>query len=134
MSEEPVIVGDGDREWTTWPDEQIEERGAVSWKTLISAELTDSEALALGVGRVPAGAALNAHRHAQPEAYLVLDGAGELTVDGVARRVGPGDAVFIPGDAVHSLACRGARELRFAYVFPADSSDEVVYDFDVQEP
>ena len=130
MRAEPVVVGQSDREWETWPDDQAGERGTVFWKTMISRGLTDSEALALGVARVPAGGALHAHRHAQPEAYLVLDGLGELTVDGTTRPVRAGDAVFIPGDATHSVACSGPTDLRFAYVFAADSSRDVTYAFE----
>jgi quercetin dioxygenase-like cupin family protein len=129
MSREPVIANEGQRDWETWADDQVEARGVVFWKTLISRDLTDSEALALGVARVPVGARLNRHRHEQPEAYLVLDGRGELTVDDTTRQVTAGDAIFIPGGATHSTACAGPTDLRFAYVFPADSSTDVDYDF-----
>jgi oxalate decarboxylase/phosphoglucose isomerase-like protein (cupin superfamily) len=41
-----------------------------------------------------------------------------------------GSAVFIPDNVFHSLANTGASDLRFAYVFPANSFDEVEYVFD----
>jgi quercetin dioxygenase-like cupin family protein len=129
MSGPPVIGTEREREWETWPAEQAGERGEVYWKTLISAGLTDSDALALGIARVPPGGTLQPHRHEQPEVYLVLDGCGDVTVDGATRAVRSGDAVFIPGNAVHTIACTGTGELRFAYVFAADSSGDVVYDF-----
>jgi len=126
---EAVVVRADERTWSTWPEEQVEQRGGVWWKTLISAGTTPSRALSLGVARVPPAGALRPHRHAQPEVYLVLEGAGELTLGGAVRRVAPGDAVFIPGGAVHGIACAGSEELRFAYAFPADSTTEVEYDF-----
>jgi oxalate decarboxylase/phosphoglucose isomerase-like protein (cupin superfamily) len=46
------------------------------------------------------------------------------------RPVEAGSAVFIPGNAFHSLANMGASELRFAYVFAADSFEEIEYVFD----
>ena len=131
MHPEPVVIDERDREWTTWPEHQAAERGGIWWKTLISSGLTPSASLALGVARVPPGAALEPHRHDQTEVYFVLTGAGELTVDGRTRRVQAGTAVYIPGGAVHSIACSGSDELCFAYVFGADSTDDVVYDFDV---
>jgi quercetin dioxygenase-like cupin family protein len=131
MSTAPVVVDEHEREWTSWPAEQSVERGEIWWKTLISGGLTPSDGVALGVARVAPGAALRPHRHEQPEVYLLLAGAGELTVDGVTRRVGAGSAAFIPGGAVHSIACAGQDELRFAYAFAADSTADVVYDFSV---
>jgi quercetin dioxygenase-like cupin family protein len=85
------------------------ERGGTSWKTLISAGRTASNALTLGVARLPPGGALRAHRHAQAEVDFVRGGSGEVTVDGVRHVVGAGDAVFLPGDAVHSVAARNRR-------------------------
>jgi len=128
-ADRPVVVNVAEREWTGWPAGQTAERGAIEWKTLISGDRTASDTLSLGLARVPPGAALNPHRHAQAEVYLVLGGAGELRVDGVARTVAAGDAVFIPAGAVHSIACAGAAELTFAYAFAADSTADVVYDF-----
>ncbi len=129
MNPEPVVVEQDDREWEAWPAEQAAQRGETQWKTLISAGLTRSEALTVGVARLPPGGALHAHRHRQPEAYLVLDGAGVVTIDGTARPVRPGVAVFIPGDALHSVEATGDSELRVAYVLAADSFEDVEYVF-----
>ena len=41
-----------------------------------------------------------------------------------------GSAVFIPGDALHSCENTGTADLRVAYVFPADSFEEVEYVFE----
>ncbi len=73
------------------------------------------------------------HDHAhdgQEEVYLVLEGSGLVRVGGVETTVGAGSAVFIPGDAPHSCENTGTSDLRFAYVFPADSFDEVEYVFE----
>ena len=129
MTEQPVVANVDDRDWTGWPEHQVAERGAVEWKTLISREHTPSDTLSLGVARVAPGAALHPHRHAEAEVYLVLGGTGELRVGGAVRPVAAGDAVFIPGGAVHGIACAGDEELTFAYAFATDSSDDVVYDF-----
>ena len=129
MSSRPVVVRGRDREWETWPAEQVPERGEARWQTLISAGQTDSDSLTLGVARLAPGRTLNAHRHAQPEAYLVLDGEGIVTVDGASYEVGPGDGVFIAGDAVHAVESTGATDLRVAYVLAADAFEDVTYVF-----
>jgi quercetin dioxygenase-like cupin family protein len=129
MSSEPVVVHEHDREWQSWPLEQVAERGDVRWKTLISAGLTRSDSLTLGVARLSPGETLRAHRHEQAEAYLVLDGAGIVTIDGAAHPVGPGAGVFIAGNAVHSVESSGQTELRVAYVLAADAFEDVEYVF-----
>ena len=60
----------------------------------------------------------------------MLEGSGLVRVGLEELSVEAGAAVFISGDALHSLANTGASDLRFAYVFPADSFDEVEYVFE----
>jgi quercetin dioxygenase-like cupin family protein len=130
MDREPVVVDQSAREWETWPHEDVARRGLVYWKTLVSGDLTHSEALTMGIAKIPPSEALHEHRHQQAEIYLVLEGTGSVTIDGKARPVGAGSAVFIPGNALHSCANTGASDLRFAYVLAADSFEEVEYVFD----
>jgi quercetin dioxygenase-like cupin family protein len=129
MNPEPAVVEQEACEWEAWPAEQVAQRGVAKWKTLISAGLTRSEGLTIGVARLPPGGSLHTHRHEQHEAYLVLDGTGVVTIDGTARTLGPGVAVFIPGNALHSVEATGESDLRFAYVLAADSFDDVEYVF-----
>jgi quercetin dioxygenase-like cupin family protein len=110
--------------WETWPDELVEERGRVFWQTL-----AEGEGLTLGVASFPPGEELHEHRHEQSEVYLVLAGTGVVTVDGEAREVADGAAVFIPGNALHSCRNTGGVELRLAYVLAADSFEDVEYVF-----
>ncbi len=110
--------------WETWPEALLEERGRVFWQTLVS-----GEGLTLGIAKLAPGDAVREHRHEQSEVYLVLEGAGVVTVDGERREIAGGSAVLIPGNALHSCENTGARELRFAYVLAADSFDDVEYVF-----
>jgi quercetin dioxygenase-like cupin family protein len=130
MNAEPVVVRLEEREWEAWPGEQLPVRGPAEWKTLISAGLTRSEGLTLGVARLPPGGSLHRHHHAQHEAYFVLEGTGIVTIDGSAHPVVPGAAVFIPGNALHSVTATGESHLRFAYVLAADAFEDVEYVFD----
>jgi len=129
MTSEPVVVDQSAVAWEAWPADQVAERGQAEWKTLISGSVTASEGLTMGVARLPPGGCLRPHRHQQHEAYLILEGAAVVTIDGIARTVRPGVAVFIPGDAVHSVEATGDTELRVAYVLAADSFEDVEYVF-----
>ncbi|HSK15086.1 MAG TPA: cupin domain-containing protein [Gaiellaceae bacterium] len=53
------------------------------------------------------------HHHARTEEiYAILEGSGEMEVDGERRTVGPGDAILIPPGARHQIRA-GGEELRF---------------------
>ena len=130
MERGPIVSRESDKEWETWDEEEIPQKGLVYWKTLISKGVTNSESLTLGVASLPPGGALHEHRHTQEEVYLVLEGSGLVRVGGEETAVEAGSAVFIPGDALHSCENTGATELRVAYVFPADAFEEVEYVFE----
>lgn len=117
--------------WETWPAELRAERGGVRWKTLLSGDRTSTDTLTLGIAMLAPGQVLHEHRHAQVEAYLVLEGTGEVVVDGAVRVVGPEVAVFLPGGSPHGIRNVGATELRLAYVLAADSFADVEYDFEL---
>ena len=130
MERGPIVSREVDQEWETWSEEEIPQKGLVYWKTLISKGITRSENLTLGVASLPpGGGALCEHRHTQEEVYLVLEGNGLVRVGDEQVAVEAGSAVFIPGNALHSCENTGASDLRVAYVFPADSFDEVEYVF-----
>ncbi len=130
METHPVIARESELEWESWPEDEVATRGRVFWKTLFSRDRTPTEALTLGLARIPPGESLREHRHAKPEIYLVLDGIATVTVGDREWRAEPGAAIFIPGDVVHG--CRNAErsDLRFAYAFATDSFEDVEYVFD----
>jgi uncharacterized cupin superfamily protein len=53
------------------------------------------------------------HAHSVEEEFVfVLEGAGEVVLDGVAHAIGPGDFVGLPTDGVvHSLVSKGPGDL-----------------------
>ena len=134
MDREPVVSREQDLEWETWDEEEIPRKGLVYWKTLISKGFTPSENLTVGFASLPPGGALNEHRHKQEEVYLVLEGSGLVRVGDEELTVEAGSVVFIPGDVLHSCENIGSSDLRAAYVFAADSFDEVEYVFGDRAP
>jgi quercetin dioxygenase-like cupin family protein len=130
MGQESVVSREADQEWETWGEEEIPQKGLVYWKTLISKGVTRSENLTLGLANLPPGGALHEHRHEQEEVYLVLGGSGLAKVGDEEIAVEAGSAVFVPGDAPHSCENTGTSDLRVAYVFPADSFEDVEYVFE----
>jgi mannose-6-phosphate isomerase-like protein (cupin superfamily) len=66
----------------------------------------------LAEARVPAGSATERHYHKiLEEFYFILEGAGEIELDGDRRMVGPGDAILIPPRVWHTI--KATEQLRF---------------------
>jgi mannose-6-phosphate isomerase-like protein (cupin superfamily) len=60
------------------------------------------------------GQATERHYHAEAEEiYYIVEGGGEMELDGSRRLVGVGDAVLIPPGAWHQIRAGGEGRLRF---------------------
>jgi mannose-6-phosphate isomerase-like protein (cupin superfamily) len=73
------------------------------------------------------GLATRRHYHGRSEEiYLVVEGGGELEVDGDVRAVRPGDAILIPPGAWHELTA-GAEGVTLLCCCVPPYSDEDTY-------
>jgi mannose-6-phosphate isomerase-like protein (cupin superfamily) len=125
---EPFVIHEQECEFERWDEPAT---GRVRWRTLLSADRTPTDSLTLGVAELEPGEAkdFRPHRHAQAEVYYILSGEGTVTVSGTEYPVRPGTTVFVPGNAVHGALNTGSDLLRLLYVFPADSFDQIKYEF-----
>jgi mannose-6-phosphate isomerase-like protein (cupin superfamily) len=122
----PLVIDAKDLPRDGWDDPV---RGRIGWRTLFSGDLTPTAALTAGVAEVEPGGWLGLHRHEPAEIYYVIEGRGIVVLDGVEHTVGPGSAVFIPGDAEHGIRNEGDAPLRLLYAFAIDSFSDVEYRF-----
>ena len=61
---------------------------------------------------VPAGGSTQRHYHkVAEELYFILEGAGEIELEGERRMIGPGDAILIPSRTWHTITA--TKPLRF---------------------
>jgi mannose-6-phosphate isomerase-like protein (cupin superfamily) len=75
-------------------------------------ELQHTDAQSLAEATLAPGQATERHYHrASEEIYFVLEGTGDLEIDGERRPVVPGDAALIPAGARHQI--RATTALRF---------------------
>lgn len=131
MAETPKkwFVGASEQEWESWDDPQLRRLSPLFWKTLISGDKTDSYGLTMGICEIPPETRLIRHRHPEEEIYYILAGEGRMEIENQATFISSGMSVFIPGNAEHALSNTGAHSLRFIYVFPADSFQQIHYTF-----
>ena len=82
-------------------------------RVLLDAEAGGARNQSLAEALLAPRQATERHYHAETEElYVLLEGSGEMEVDGDRREVVPGDAVLIPPGAWHQIRA-GAEELRF---------------------
>jgi mannose-6-phosphate isomerase-like protein (cupin superfamily) len=73
-------------------------------RVLLDAEAAGARNQSLAEASLDPGQATKRHYHRESEEiYFLLDGSGEMEVDGERRGVGPGDAVLIPPGAWHQI-------------------------------
>lgn len=64
----------------------------------------------LAMATLSSGRTIEAHVDSMEEIYFVVSGHGQMRVDDDSRDVGPGDAVWIPTGARHSLHNSGDKD------------------------
>ncbi len=129
-----LCVREDELEWETWKYPSVKNESPVIWKTLISQGKTDSSGLVAGVAEIPVGKLLINHSHPEDEAYYILEGEGQLELDGDIMLVRSGTSAFIPGNTEHALTNTGTRTLKLFYTFQADSFEDIEYTFPMKEP
>lgn len=65
----------------------------------------------------PNGGQVPWHNHEQEEVYFVLEGTGEICVDGERAEIRGGEAVSIPSGAFHQLTNTSTEPLRMIYCY-----------------
>jgi quercetin dioxygenase-like cupin family protein len=78
---------------------------------------------------VAGGGMVDAHAHPTHEFYYVLSGRGIMTISGEERRIGQGDLVHIPPNAVHSLAPVSKNASIHCFCFAIGTKDAGLIDY-----
>lgn len=108
-------------------------RGTLAWRMLISADVTPTAGLVCGVAEMLPGETFALHRHAEPEVYFGLEGEGSVMIDGIAYRLAPGVALYIPSMAEHGVP-KATGPFRWFYTFARDRFDQITYHFTHEDP
>jgi quercetin dioxygenase-like cupin family protein len=62
------------------------------------------------------------HRHPWEHEIYILSGEGEMVAEDGVTGVGPGTAVFIPGEELHQIKNPGGQLLRFICTIPSSGT------------
>jgi mannose-6-phosphate isomerase-like protein (cupin superfamily) len=102
--------------------------GSITWQTLFSKDITPTDSITCGIAHIAPGDGLSLHRHPHAEVYFGISGSGTIVVEGQAFTIAPGVALFVPGNALHSVP-ESKTAFSWLYVFAADSFADVPYTF-----
>ena len=91
-------------------------------------EYLHTDVQSLAEASLDAGQSTQRHYHARSEEiYLIIDGGGELEVDGDRRVVGPGDAILIPPGSWHQLTAADSGTTLLCCCAPPYSDDDTFF-------
>ena len=125
----PLIINQSELEWESWDDPDIAAKSPIRWKLLITAERGPSSGIVTGIAELPPGEPLLLHHHEPEETYYVINGKGHMQIDDYEAEIGPGSAVYIPPNAMHTVRCTGSEPLVFIFTFARDSFEQIIYNF-----
>ena len=74
---------------------------------------TNQAEVSIQISDVQPGGLQGLHRHPQVQCYYVIQGQGEVFVNGVSKAVQAGDAILIPSDAEHGIRNTGSQLLQY---------------------
>ena len=69
--------------------------------------------------RVAPGGFTPRHSHDYEHEVVILEGQGEILLEGEYRPIRPGDVIFVPADHEHQFRTTGGQGLRFLCLVPA---------------
>ena len=110
------IIRTRDLDWASKPSGRHPFNPASEMKLVPLGDQTGMKRVLTNLIRLPPGKeSFIAHNHAVEEEFIfVLEGEGEVTLDGVAHPVGPGDFVGFPTDGVvHGFRNTGTGDLLY---------------------
>ncbi|MEW5733570.1 MAG: cupin domain-containing protein [Thermodesulfobacteriota bacterium] len=83
---------------------------------LVSPQRSSARNLSMQVSTIPVGSEQPVHSHPPEQCYYIIRGCGLMAVGDETGEVGPGDAVFIPGNVKHGVRNIGGEALEYLTV------------------
>ena len=98
-------------------------------RVLLDVDAGGARSQSLAEASLEEGRATERHYHARTEEiYVVLEGRGEMEVDGTREDVGPGDAILLPPGARHQIRAVGGPIRFLCCCAPPYSDEDTIFD------
>jgi len=76
-----------------------------------------AENFCMGQVTIFPGGQVPTHSHEQEEVYFVIDGTGEIEIEGETQPIAGGEAVYVPSGKTHNLRNPGSADMTFMFVY-----------------
>ena len=97
----------------------LERGGGVTTIPLVTKANIPNASFASGITSFPAGAGAPMHHHNCPEQVTLLEGRGEVEIEGEVTQLSPHDTTYIPAGKSHRLLNIGQGPLLILWVYGA---------------
>lgn len=94
--------------------------GGITTIPLVTPQLSADVRIVTGISTYPRGMGAPLHRHNCDEQVTILDGIGEVEIEGVLTPLKRYDTTYIPAGIEHAFHNRGEEPLRILWIYPGN--------------
>jgi quercetin dioxygenase-like cupin family protein len=98
---------------------RLDRGGGITTLPLITPQSADHPVFSTGISTYPKGKGAPMHSHNCPEQVTLLDGVGEVEIDGVVTPLSKYDSTYIPGDIQHAFRNTGDGPMTILWIYGA---------------
>jgi mannose-6-phosphate isomerase-like protein (cupin superfamily) len=84
---------------------------------LVTHQSAESPAFTTGISTYPKGEGAPLHSHNCPEQVTLLEGMGEVEIDGVVTSLEPYDSTYIPANRTHAFRNTGPEPMKILWIY-----------------
>jgi quercetin dioxygenase-like cupin family protein len=96
---------------------KLDRGGGIETIPLITPQSADNPAFTTGISTYPQGKGAPLHSHNCPEQVTLLEGVGEVEIDGVVTPLSQYDSTYIPGNLLHAFRNTGEGPMKILWVY-----------------
>ena len=86
-------------------------------RVIVGGDYLKAANLTFGVAEVPPDSAMTPHKHFQEEAIYILQGKGEVVVDGQSEPLEIGTTIMLPANCEHCICNSSKQTMKFTFAF-----------------
>lgn len=84
---------------------------------LVTHQSADNPVFTTGISTYPKGQGAPLHSHNCPEQVTLLEGEGEVEIDGKVTPLKPLDSTYIPGNLTHAFRNTGDKPMKILWIY-----------------
>lgn len=95
----------------------LDRGGGITTLPLITPASAENPVFSTGISSYPKGKGAPMHSHNCPEQVTLLEGKGEVEIDGVVTPLSKYDSTYIPGNILHAFRNTGDEPMKILWIY-----------------